>query len=398
VTADSRPGAAAPPARGADPVTAAAALDAEIRSRSAAIERDRRLPADLVAELARAGLFRLGVPASLGGLEGDVATTFRAIEAVSIADGSTGWCVMIGATSGLLAGYLRSDVAREIYGPEGAVVTGGVFAPRGKATVDGGSFVAGGRWPFASGCQHCDWLMGGCVVVENGRMRRLESGAPDSRMLLFPRTEATIHDTWDVAGLRGTGSHDMEISDLRVPIERSVSLIRDRPAEPGALYEFPVFGLLAIGIAAVATGIARRAIDELSALATAKTPTGSSRRLAERSAVRAEVARAEAELRAARAFVFEAIERGTQEAEHGRISVAARTSLRLAATHATASAARAVDRMYEAGGGSSIYAGSALQRCFRDVHVATQHAMVASSTWELAGRIALGLDTDTSML
>ena len=373
------------------------ALVPAIREHAEEIERARRLPRATVAAMSSAGVFRLCVPRNLGGLEADVATIVSVLEEIAAADGSVGWCAMIGATSGLVSGYLADAEARDIYGRSNSI-TGGVFAPRGTARLDGSSYVVSGRWPFASGCEHCTWLMGGCLVVEGDRPVSDAAGAPQARMVLFPASDATIHDTWDVTGLRGTGSHDIEVRELRVPRARSVSLASDTPRESGTLYRFPIFGLLAVGIAAVAIGIARRAVEELEQLAGTKTPTGARRRLAERSAVQSDVARAQAGIDSARAYLRDVIADAAMQAEPGVLDIAARARLRLAATHATTSAAAAVDRMYEAGGGSSIYAGSLLQRCFRDVHVATQHVMVASPTYELAGRVLLGLPADTSLL
>jgi alkylation response protein AidB-like acyl-CoA dehydrogenase len=382
----------------ADPLAAARALSAGIRDRAEHIERERRLPAELIHALAAAGLFRLCVPRTLGGGEVDVATMVHVIEEIATADGSVGWCVMIAATSGLVSGYLPEAVAREICGSPHAIA-GGVFAPHGKATALAGGYRVSGRWPFASGCEHCTWLMGGCIVLDDGQPQLLPSGQPDSRMMLFPAADVQIIDTWTVSGLRGTGSHDIAVADLMVPRERSVSVLSDRPRETGPLYAFPPFGLLALGIAGVALGIARRAIDELGQLARAKTPTGSRRRLGDRAIIQLHVAEAEATLRAARAFLFEIVEQAWQAAcGEGALSITDRALLRLAATHAAISAAKAVDLMYTAGGGTAVYATSPLQRQFRDIHVVTQHMMVAEPTYELAGRIFLGIDTDTSML
>jgi multidrug efflux pump subunit AcrA (membrane-fusion protein) len=138
-------------------------------------------------------------------------------------------------------------------------------------------------------------------VLDGGQPRLLPSGMPDNRLILFPAAQVRIIDTWDVAGLRGTGSHDIAVEDRFVPAARSLSLITDRPRATGPLYAFPVFGLLALGIAGVALGIARRALDELVALAGGKTPSGSRRLLAERPVIQAEVARAEATLTQAQA-------------------------------------------------------------------------------------------------
>jgi alkylation response protein AidB-like acyl-CoA dehydrogenase len=362
-----------------------------IRATADAIEAGRRLPLELVHALADAGVFRLCVPRALGGLEAHPRDLVDVLETIATADGSAGWCAMIGATSGVVSGYLPEGVAREIYGTDPRVVTGGVFAPRGTAVPEDGGFRVSGRWPFASGSEHCAWLMGGCLVRDGG--------PPRARMLVFPAADVRIIDTWHVAGLRGTGSHDMAVDAVLVPAERSVSLMEDRPRASGALYAFPVFGLLALGIAAVALGIARTAIDELVRLAREKSPQGSRRTLAERGVVQAAVAEAEALVRSGRTFVHDAIARAWTAAESaGAIGISERAGLRLAATHATRSAAEATDLMYDAGGGTSVYAASPLQRCFRDVHVATQHVMVGGSTYELTGRLFLGLDTDVSQL
>ncbi len=380
-------------------IAAARALAAGIRERADQIERERRLPAELVHALAEAGLFRLCVPRRLGGGEVDVATLVRAIEEIAYADGSAGWCVMIGATSGVVSAYLPEEAASEIYAGGSDLVTGGVFAPFGKAAAVAGGYRVSGRWPFASGCEHCAWLMGGSVITIDGKPQLLPSGAPDSRLLLFPAADVQVIDTWTVSGLRGTGSHDIAVSDLFVPTNRAVSLITDRPRHPGPLYAFPVFGLLALGIAGVGLGIARNAIDELVRLAVDKTPTGTRKRLAERATTQIEVAQAEAGLRSARAFLFQTISETWQAARtEGAISIQQRALLRLAASNAAAAAARVVDLMYNAGGGTSIYASSPLQRCFRDIHVVTQHMMVAPATYELTGRLFLGVDADTALL
>src|SRR5262249_44867562 len=148
---------------------------------------------------------------------------------------------------------------------------------------------ATGRWAFGSGSEHCSWLLGGCVVIDGGKPVLLGRGVPDSRMMLFRASDVRILDTWTVSGLRGTGSHDLEVADVFVPAERAVSLITDRPRAEGPLFRFPVFGLLALGIAAVATGIARAAIDALVDIAGAKTPTGSKRLLGERAVIQLQV-------------------------------------------------------------------------------------------------------------
>jgi alkylation response protein AidB-like acyl-CoA dehydrogenase len=361
-------------------------------------ERERALPQELVGALREAGLFSLCLPQSLGGREAQPAEMVRALEALARGDGAAAWCAMVASTSSLLGAYLPQADAELIFAG-GRNVTGGVFAPRGRAERRDGAYVVSGRWSFASGVQHCDWVLGGCVVHAGEEPELLESGAPDVRLMLMPADSVEVLDTWSVSGLRGTGSHDMTVVSQVVPAARGISLMSDAPRHPGALYAFPLFGLLSIGIAAVALGIARGAVEDFLALAGAKTPAGGRRTLAERSTVQAELARAEAALRAARGLVLEEAEQAWQAAQaEGPIPERHRVGLRMAATHATTVAAEVTTSMYHAAGGSSIYDSSPLQRRFRDVHVATQHVMVAPATWELTGRLLLGLRTDTTQL
>ena len=326
------------------------------------------------------------VPAQLGGGEVPVQEMLDAVETVARADAAAGWCVMIQATSGVVGAYLGEEAAAEVFG-SGDAVLGGVYAPLGRAEATAGGYRLTGRWPFASGSGHCTWLIAGA---------QLEEGAP--RLLLLPAAEVEILDTWQVSGLAGTGSNDLRVTDAFVPGHRTLSLVEDRPRFEGRLYRFPVFGFLALGIAAVALGTARGAVDDLLQLAGAKTPTGSRRRLAERPHTQDRLARAEARLASARQFVRYAVGESWEAAGGGELNLGHRARLRLAATHATGAAAEVVDAMYELGGGTSIYRTSPLQRRFRDVHAATQHVMVGQPTYELAGRVLLGLEVGAAEL
>ena len=248
---------------GTDPLQleAARALAPEISARAADSEAARRLAPELAAKLAAAGLFSICVPARYGGGELSARDVLRVIEAVARADGAAGWCVMIGATTGVLAASLPEPFAREIYAANPRVVTGGAAAPIGRARAVAGGHQVSGRWSFGSGCQHSDWLVGGTVMDTPG----------EARLMFFARDQVQIHDTWYTGGLRGSGSHDFEVADAFVPEGRSVRL-GSRPLCDGPLYRFPVFGLLALGVCAVALGIARRALDELVELAVEEGP------------------------------------------------------------------------------------------------------------------------------
>ena len=220
---------------------------------------------------------------------------------------------------------------------------------------------------------------------------------PEVHLMMFKRDQITIEDTWHVAGLKGTGSHHFHVEDQFVPMGRSVVLGgRARVERP--LYQFPMLGLLALGVSSVSLGIGYRALDAFKTLAGGKTPTGSSRTLINRAEVQSQVARSVADLESAEAWMLAEIHRAYALASQGeRLPTATRARLRLAAANATHSAVRAVDRLYQAGGGSAIYEDNDLQRCFRDVHVTTQHIMVATPIYEVVGRVELGLDPRSAL-
>lgn len=360
---------------------------------SSQIEEGRRLPAVAVEALVSSGLFKLLVPRIYGGGEASLSTVLAAIEEVARADGSAGWCAMIGVTSGLMSVFLPDDVAREVYGADDAV-TCGVFAPMGRATRAAGGYRVTGRWPFASGCEHSRWRMGGAIVTGDPP-DLLPSGAPNVRSMLFAADDTLVIDTWHTSGLRGTGSHDLEVRDVFVPEARSFSLITDRPRIDTPAYRIPFFGVLAAGVASVALGIARSAVDAASALVKQKQAPGAKRTVAHRELVQMQIAEAEARVRASRAFLFAEV--AAILASPGEL-LEARALLRLAAWHATKESALAVDLAYAVGGASAIYTKNPLQRHFRDVHVATQHVMVAPVSATLAGRILLDVESDTSTL
>ena len=370
-------------------------LAALARSLAPEAEKLRRLPEELVVRLRASGLFRVGAPAATGAAEAPPAQTLRLAETVARGDASAGWCVSIAATSSLLGGWLSPAGLTEVFG-DAENVAAGVWAPRGAARrVDGGYRVSG-RWSFCSGITHSEYLFGGCVVDGGGE------GHGTPRVLAMPVGELEIIDTWQTSGLNATGSHDAVADDVFVPEHRSLWLF-DPPTSQAVLYRFPILGFFALSIAAAALGNARGAIDDLQELAAHKVGLGSSRTLAQRSATWSVVAQNEAALRAARAFYYQAVDDAWDAAQSSAsvsvsVSVELRTAIRLAATHATRTAADVARAMYDLGGGAAIYADSPLQRRFRDAHAATAHFQVNAATWELCGRLLLDQPTDATLL
>ncbi len=374
------------------------ALLPEIAARAEETEKARRLPAELAAKLAASGAFNLSKPGALGGLELAPLDFMKIVAAVAEADASAGWCVMIAVTSTLGAAYLPEPAAREIWGPDD-VITGGVFAPMGKAEDRGDHYLLSGQWQWGSGSANCSWLGGGAMIFRDGELQKFDNGAPYHRMLFFPAQDVSFIDSWHVAGLKGTGSGDFSVENLKVPKDRSVSFVGDPPRNPGALYKFPLFGLLALGVSSVALGNARAALKEIRTIAIHKKTPGGGRSMAQRAMVQAELARATAQLEAAFGFLENAISECWSEAQGGdEISAKGRANLRLVCAHATEVAAEVCKTAYTLGGGAAVYSDNSLQRRFRDAHVATQHIATAPAVFELAGRILLDQPVDMAML
>ena len=288
-----------------DVLAAVRDLAPSISARSAEIESERRLPLDLLDQLIAAGCFRMLTPRSHGGLEVDLLLSMEIIETIAAADGATGWTVMIGSESPMLLALLPRSRFDQIYANTPDVIVGGGFAPRGQAAAGAGGYLVSGRWDFASGCQHTRWLFGNCVVTENGQPRAgLLPGSREIRAMLFRSDQARIIDTWEVSGLCGTGSHDIEVKNLRVPTDDSLDIFMGQSCVPGALYKAPVVSF-ALHIGAVGVGIARHALADIIALVQTNKKrlyTGSA--IADSPLFHHRLAQAETSLRAARELLM----------------------------------------------------------------------------------------------
>lgn len=351
-------------------------------------ERDRKLSASLVEVLAQAGVFRMLMPKDSGGLEVSPRTLVETIETVAAADGAAGWCVMIGATSGLAAAFLQPDAAAKMFAdPLG--VAAGVFAPSGRALKVAGGYRVTGRWAFASGGGHSAWRLAGVMVFSgdgsDAQPLLSPEGMPTMLHVMLPREDSKLLDTWDVAGLRGTGSHDMVAEDVFVPDSHTLNLF-GRPRAEGALYKFPFYGLLSLGVASVALGLAQSSLHEFREVVQNKKPAGSKKTLAEREGIQERFARAQVAYESARAYLLAMI----TEAERVQ-SVDVRARVRLAAADAVRRCVDVVDGAYTSCGMNSIFTSSTLQRNMRDIHVITQHFMVNETNYITAGRALLGL-------
>jgi indole-3-acetate monooxygenase len=361
-----------------------------IVARSEEIERGRRLPPDLVEGLTAAGCFRTLVPRSHGGAELDPPAELQVIDELARADGSVGWTVMIGSLAPVLLGKLPRESFDAVYAEGPDVILAGTFNPTGVATPVDGGFAVTGQWSFASGCQHCHWFVAHCIV-DDGR-------EPPIRMMVLPPTDVEVKDTWSVSGLCGTGSHDFVVNDVFVPAERSFA-IWDEPCLDVPLLRIPELSLSSLRIGAVAVGIAQGALGEITDLATGKVPLFSDGTLASNPLFQNQLGDADARLRAARTLLHADAARLWETAVAGApFTPDHRARIRATATWVTGTAASVVDMAYTAGGGSSIYSRSPLQRRLRDIHALTQHFGVKLDTFTKAGAVLAGQDVDLTFL
>lgn len=365
---------------------AARALHEKIAERATEIERARRVPRDLFDELVAAGCFRVLLPASHGGVGASLPNSMRVFETLARADASVGWTVMIGAGCWCDIVGLPRTTFDALFAARPRVIMAGVFAPSGSISAEGRGYRVTGRWSFASGCQHADWLFGNCV-------EGIVDGHPRLRMAVFSPDQVTIEDTWNVSGLSGTGSHHFRVEDVFVPADRTLVPMVDEPCIDDVIARVPVPAMLSLCIGSVAAGIAQGALDDITALAAGKTPLLSPGTLAENAHFHFELARSDTELRAARALLYESAESLWETVAGGSpVTLEQRARVRAAAVWATTRAADVATGAYRAGGGSSLYAASPLQRRLRDINAVTQHFLVRSDTLTTSGAILAGQD------
>jgi alkylation response protein AidB-like acyl-CoA dehydrogenase len=364
---------------------------AQARDRAPEAESLRTMPPDLVRTMRSAGLFGMASPRSLGGSERDPVAIATAIEELSYSDGSAGWTVLIGNSIAFFS-WLDPCVARAMLGDTSDAVSTSMFAPMGRARRDGDDLVIEGRWPFNSGCMHADWYQVGVMVVDDDGPKLRPDGRPDARFAYLRREHAEIIDTWHSMGLRGTGSHDVEVRRLRVPVEHTAAPMLDPAASHGALCRLGFFPLLGVLMSGFPLGVARRALDELAELAPVKRRGSSPDHVADDPHVQFEVGRAEAALLSARGFVHDVLGDlwdtvclgAVPTAEQGR-------RLGLAVQHAMQAAITAVDTAFGLAGASAVYSGQPLERCFRDLHTANQHIAFSGEGFRAYARARFGI-------
>lgn len=356
-------------------------------------ERQRRLPARALDAIRAAGLHRMFLPKSLGGLEVDPVTCARVVEAVAQFDTAAAWALQTNSGAWWSARVPDTGVD-EIYGSNPEAFMAAAFHPPQRAVEVAGGYRLTGRAPLASIVHDSEWLMLTGIVMDGGTPRMV-GNAPEIVGMVLRTSEAQILDTWDTLGMRGTDSNDVAVDNVFVPTARTFHLTPEfTPGThfQGPLYRFPGAAETAVIVAPVALATARVAIDEFMKLAGSKTPLGSTKVLRDRSVVQTGVARAEGLLRSARAFFYETVSNAWERTASGeRLPLERRADLLLAAVHATESASHVVDLIHRLAGTSGIYTRSRLERTLRDALTLRHHGFVSESKYETVGQVYLGL-------
>ncbi|WP_214403402.1 acyl-CoA dehydrogenase family protein [Pseudonocardia lacus] len=362
----------------------AATLDAvldELAERRLEFQDRRYVPRDFVERLKGLGIYRASVPRRFGGDPMPPAEFLSLVERISAVDGSTGWVASFGAQVSYLC-PLPEDTLAAIYADGPDVVFAGALFPVQPAPPTERGFRVNGRWKFASGCMGADIL---CVGIPGD-----DSTAGKPRGAVLPPRDVEIIQDWDVVGMRATGSFDLAVHDVEV--DRDWTFIRGgAPSVDEPIYRYPTITYAAQALSVVSAGVARAAIDFATGEGSGRASVTGAPKLADRPYYRAQVAEAEATLRSARAYFYEAAREGWESVQHGEVSDEQNAHLRLSAAHLARTAAAVTGTIVSLSGTAAIYSDHPLQALLADAQVPQQHAFLAPTIYDSAGAVLMGM-------
>jgi alkylation response protein AidB-like acyl-CoA dehydrogenase len=367
----------------------ARALAPLIASEADAIERNRRLTEPVVSALIENGLYRALLPQSVGGAEAPPEVFMQMLEEIAKADASTAWCLGQCNVCAMTSAYLDADAAREIFSAPDSILAWGAIA-HAVQVVPGGYRISA-RWDFASGSRQANWLGAHVQVLEADGTKRLKpNGVPEIRTIVFPASDATMYEVWDVIGLSGTGTDSYSVDNLFIP-EKFSALRDDVTAlrEQGSLYRFTTYTMFGLGFSAVSLGIARAMLDAATDLARGKASVGQ-KAMRENNATQGLIGRTEGNWRAARAYIYgTAAEVWAEVKRTGVLTEEHRMSLRLASTWTIHQATAVVDAAYHMAGATAVFRSNKFERRFRDMHAVAQQIQARDTHYEDVGRAIL---------
>lgn len=391
-------------------VERARALKPLLEAAAPRIDAACALPHDVLDALFEAKMFRMLLPHNFGGAELEPATFFQAVSEIAAGDASAAWCVAQSSGCAMSAAYMEPAAAYEVFGDARAAVAWGYsLGPQCRATPVKGGWRVSGTWGFGSGSRHASWVGAHCQRTdESGEPLKHADGRPQERTMLVPRSAITVKEgTWNVVGLRGTGSDTYSLADLFVPAEYSLvprATARDHhlaegelpEADPerreqGPLYRISPMNVYQAGFSAVGLGVARATLDAFIALATRKTPSGTGNPLRDDTWIQSRIALSEARLRSARAWIVSILREMWEEAAAGEIRFETRVNLRLASTYAIHEARDVVHAAYADAGATAIFESHPFERRLRDMNAVSQQIQANFTHLQAAGQYFLGL-------
>jgi indole-3-acetate monooxygenase len=346
----------------------------------------RRLPPPVTKAMVEADLFRLWVPRSLGGAEISPQDFVEVVEATAALDGSFGWCLTNANTMGRMVAYLPTEVAADWVSEPDCQFAGSTATLGLAHRVDGG-FRVTGRWPLTSGIPSARHFIGLCQIEGEG--------APEEPEMIFchiPVNQVQILETWFVSGLKGTGSNDVVVEDVFVPLAHYHGFVDTVALDSGPLYRFDIIPMLTLSVSIVPLGIAKAAVATFIALS-GRTTAGTNQPLRDREMIQTDLARAEALRRSGKALILSAL-RDLEQAQSlgGQPLIEARAFFRVALAHSAEACLRSVELLAAAAGAAAITESGRLERCLRDVQAAVKHVAMSPHNFTVAGQVMLGLD------
>ena len=381
-------------------IASAQALSPALRGRAAESEASRRVAADSISAMTDAGMFRILTPTTHGGLEAGLQAQVETLLEVAAADSAAGWVQMVSNAHAWMVGSFSEECQRTVFGSPCDVIPG-TLASQGKAQLTDEGWLLNGRWQFASGVDHGDWLMLGA------RTERSDAAPTGSIHVIVPKIDVTVDDTWHVLGLRGSGSKDLVLDDVLVPAEFAMNsaALFEGESPHGEHHEthlnrLPVLVCLSTQLAAAVVGIGAAAFEAYVERTSVRREVYTGASKAAKVGTQMRIAESKVELDVARSLVRSAASRCDQVGETGdRLDIEERAELKFQAAYVVELVRRSVDRLFVGSGAHGVYNDSELQGRYRDVNTACHHAIVdLDGNLEMYGRTLLGLEPGTPLV
>jgi 3-hydroxy-9,10-secoandrosta-1,3,5(10)-triene-9,17-dione monooxygenase len=384
-------------------VAKARALVPRLRDRAARTEELRHLPPETELDLHEAGLFRMLQPRRIGGAELDYVALIDCADQLGQADASVAWNLANLASHHWMLGMFEPTAQDLVWGrdPDALIASSFIF-PAGRATRVEGGYRLHGSWPFSSGVASCAWNMLASVVYSDD-----EADGIEYRIFLLPKADYKVLDTWNVAGLRGTGSCDVEVRDVFVPDYMTVAVgdLAGGPTpgselNPNSLYALPVFALFPYVLSGVALGNAQACLDDYAEVVRHRISTYNHAKLSDFQSTQIKIAEASAKIDAARLIMRSACLNAMEDARRGHVpDMATKTRYRRDGAYSVNSCTDAVSMLFAASGARGLFTTGVLQRQFRDAHAINSHlAFNFDAAGTNYGRVALGLPSENLTL